>query len=52
MHSSVKVIRHIVLFFLCRLDIYGSAGFYGISTIAGYRMPNPLFTYIVNIYDM
>ena len=25
-------------------------GFYGISTIVGYLMPNPLFTYILNIY--
>ena len=27
-------------------------GFYGISTIVGYLMPNPLNTYIVNIYDL
>ena len=26
-------------------------GFYGISTIVGYLMPNPLYTYILNIYD-
>ena len=26
--------------------------FYGISTIVGYLMPNPLFTYILNIYDL
>ena len=25
-------------------------GFYGISTIVGYLMPNPLYTYIFNIY--
>ena len=25
-------------------------GFYGISTIVGYLMPNPLYTYILNIY--
>ena len=25
--------------------------FYGISTIVGYLMPNPLYTYILNIYD-
>ena len=24
-------------------------GFYGISTIVGYLMPNPLYTYILNI---
>ena len=26
--------------------------FYGISTIIGYLMPNPLYTYISNIYDL
>ena len=26
--------------------------FYGISTIVGNLMPNPLFTYILNIYDL
>ena len=25
-------------------------GFYGISTIVGYLMPNPLYTYISNKY--
>ena len=24
----------------------------GISTIVGYLMPNPLYTYILNIYDL
>ena len=28
----------------------GLVGFYGISTIIGYLMPNPLWTYISNIY--
>ena len=27
-------------------------GFYGISTIVGYLMPNPLYTYILNIYNL
>ena len=27
-------------------------GFYGISTIEGYLMPNPLYTYIININDL
>ena len=27
-------------------------GFYGISTIVGYLMLNPLYTYILNIYDL
>ena len=30
----------------------GWVGFYGISTIVGYLMPNPLDTYISNIYDL
>ena len=28
---------------------FGWVGFYGISTIVGYLMPNPLYTYILNI---
>ena len=31
---------------------FGRAGFYGISTIIGYLMPNPLQTYALNIYDL
>ena len=27
-------------------------GFYGMSTIVGYLMPYPLYTYILNIYDL
>ena len=27
-------------------------GFYGISMIIGYLMPNPVYTYILNIYDL
>ena len=27
-------------------------GFYGISTFVGYLMPNLLYTYISNIYDL
>ena len=30
----------------------GLVGFYGISTIIGYLMPNPLYTYILDIYDL
>ena len=29
----------------------GLVGFYGLSNIVGYLMPNPLYTYISNIYD-
>ena len=27
-------------------------GFYGISTIVGYLMPNPLYSYILVIHDL
>ena len=33
-------------------DKVGLVGFYGISTIVGYLMPNPLYTYISNIYNL
>ena len=31
---------------------FGVVGFYGISTIVGYLMPNPLYTYILDLYDL
>ena len=31
---------------------FGFVGFYGISITVGYLMPNPLYTYILNIYDL
>ncbi len=37
---------------LVRKQLNGLVGFYGISTIVGYLMPNPLYTYILNIYDL
>ena len=30
---------------------FGLVWFYSISTIVGYLMPNPFYTYILNIYD-
>ena len=30
----------------------GWVGFYGISTLVGYLMPNPLYTHILNIYNL
>ena len=27
-------------------------GFYGVSTLVGYSMPNPFHTYILNIHDL
>ena len=31
---------------------FGLIRFYGISTIVGYLMSNPLYNYILNIYDL
>ena len=31
---------------------FGLVGFYGISTTVDYLMPNPLYTYILIIYDL
>ena len=32
--------------------INGLVGFYGISTIIGYLMPNPIYTHILDIYEL
>ena len=32
--------------------IWGLVRIYGIPTIVGYLMPNPFYTYILNIYDL
>ena len=31
---------------------FALVGFYGILTIVGYLMPNPIYTYILNVYDL
>ena len=33
-------------------EMVGLVVFYGISTIVGYLMPNPLYTYILYIHDL
>ena len=40
------------LYIYIRYIWFGLVGFYGISAIVGYLMPNPLYTYILNIYDL
>ena len=37
------------LFIYIKYIAFGLVGFYGISTIVGYLMPNPLYSYILNI---
>ena len=47
--------RFFMLFFiLFCFVLFGLVWFYGISTIVGYLMPNPLYIYIYisNIYDL
>ena len=36
----------------CRQDLFKLAWFYGISTIVSYLMPNPLYVYVLNIYNL
>ena len=40
------------LYLYIRYISFGLVGFYGISTIVGYLMPNPFYTYILNIYNL
>ena len=40
------------LYIYIKYKWYGLVGVYGISTIVGYLLPNPLYTYILNINDM
>ena len=40
------------LYIFTRYIGLGLVWVYGISTIVGYLMPNPLHTYILNIYDL
>ena len=38
------------LYIYIKYILFGLVGFHGISTIVGYLMPIPLYTYILNIY--
>ena len=38
--------------YISNINDFGLVGFYGISTIVGYLMPNHLYTYILNVYDL
>ena len=52
----MKNVRYIIFteifFHKCNSALFGLVWFYGISTIVGCLMPNPLYTYILNIYDL
>ena len=49
--SILRGLFHVIVS-LIDLVWFGLISFYGISTIVGYLMPNPLYTYILNIYDL
>ena len=40
------------LYIYIQYILFGLVQFYGISTIVGYLMPNLLYTYILNIYEL
>ena len=40
------------LYIFIRYTGFSLVGFDGISMIVGYLIPNPLYTYILNIYDL
>ena len=40
------------LYIYIRYIWFSLVGFYGISTIVGYLMPNPVYTYVLNIDDL
>ena len=49
MHDNIYIYIVIYIYIYIR---FGWVGFYGISTIVGYFMPNPVFAYILNIWDL
>ena len=49
--ALIKKVYDIKCFYLIGLGWVGLF-FYGKSTIIGYLMPNPVYTYILNIYDL
>ena len=56
-HLFMQVNDQTVLFQTIQFSIstvfwFGLLWFYSISTIVGYLMPNPFYTYISNIYDL
>ena len=48
--SLCKRISQILFYIYIKYIRFGLVGFYGISTIVGYLMPNPLYTYVLNLY--
>ena len=53
-HTRKRVAREVILLISLDYTWFDGwlVGFYGISTIVDYLMPNPLYAYILNIYDL
>ena len=57
MYIDLEVLVRLYCIFVCFI-LYGMlvefiiSWFYDISTIVGYLMPNPIYTYILNTYDL
>ena len=46
-----QLVTNIYIFIYIDIS-FGWVGFYDLSNIVGYLMPNPLYAYILNIYDL
>ena len=46
------IVGYLILFIHISYIGFGLVGFYDISTIVGYLMPNPIYAYILNLYDL
>ena len=46
--TSLQVRPELIL--VITQNVFSLVWFYGVSTIVGYLIPNPLYTYISNIY--
>ena len=54
-NNSGKTIKYSIIQyfnFTCKNEWFGLVRFIGISTFVGYWMPNPLYTYILDIFDL
>ena len=54
LEKEQDVLKSLEKFFLSKSTWieFGSVWFYGISTIVGYLMPNQVYSYILDIYDL
>ena len=50
--SCLEVMENGMSIFTRLVGKFGLVWFYGILTVVGYSMPNPVYTHIFNIYNM